>query len=81
MHHLRRHAHRVAKAPRSTWRRTFRYQERPSGWPFGPLRVTTPMSEDAPYGDEDARFWDWIAATLLAAIGVAVVVWLIVTFG
>jgi len=39
------------------------------------------MSEDAPYGDEDARFWDWIAATLLAAIGVAVVVWLIVTFG
>ena len=37
MHHLRRHAHRVAKAPRSTWRRTFRYQERPSGWPFGPF--------------------------------------------
>jgi hypothetical protein len=31
-------------------------------------------SRDAPYGEEDARFWDWVAATLVAAVVIGLVV-------
>jgi hypothetical protein len=72
---MRRHAHRVAKAPRSAWQRTYRYQEREPGWPYGALRMTTPISEDAPLGPEDARFWDWVLAGFIAAIVIGLAVW------
>ena len=35
------------------------------------------MSEDAPYEDEDAHFWDWVAAILIVAVIVAFAVWAI----
>jgi hypothetical protein len=72
---MRRHAHRVVKAPRSAWQRSYRYQERPPGWPYGSLRVTTPISDDAPLGPEDARFWDWVLAGVIAAIAIGVLTW------
>jgi hypothetical protein len=37
--------------------------------------VTTPISEDAPLGPEDARFWDWVLAGFIAVIVIGVVVW------
>jgi len=39
-----------------------------------PVVIRTPMSEDAPFGEEDARFWDWVAAVLIVVvlIGIAV---------
>jgi hypothetical protein len=31
------------------------------------------VSEDAPYGDQDARFWDWMLICLLGVIVIGVV--------
>ncbi len=36
--------------------------------------IYTPESRDAPYGPEDARFWDWVAATVVAAVVIGLVV-------
>jgi hypothetical protein len=71
---MRRHAHRVAKAPRRGWQRTFRYQKADPGWTAGSLAVT-PMSEDAPFGDQDARFWDWVLVCLIAVIVIGLIAW------
>ena len=78
MHHLRRQAHRVAKAARSAWRRVYTYREERNI--RGGVHYI-PISYDAPYGDEDARFWDWVLAVVLATVAVGVLVWLVVTFG
>jgi hypothetical protein len=78
MHHLRRHAHRAVKAPRSAWRRVYTYREERN------IRGGTtyiPISYDAPYGEEDARFWDWVLTVLVAAVALGVIVWLATTFG
>jgi hypothetical protein len=32
-------------------------------------------SSDAPQGPEDARFWDWVLASLLSVIVVGLLVW------
>jgi hypothetical protein len=39
-----------------------------------PVIIRTPMSEDAPFGEEDARFWDWVAAILIMTVVIGVVV-------
>jgi len=70
---FRRHAHRVATTPRRGWRRTFRYKRGLPGWFLSDL-VVTPISEDAPYGDQDAKFWDWVLIGLLVAILIGVLV-------
>jgi hypothetical protein len=33
------------------------------------------MSTDAPYTDEDARYWDCVLTGLLAAVAIGVIVW------
>jgi len=40
----------------------------------GGTRVYEVQSRDAPYGEEDARLWDWVAAVivLIAIVGFAV---------
>ena len=55
-------------------------EERP-GWPSSGIVFRTPISTDAPYTDEDARLWDWVAATLIAAIVIGLVVFGIVAWG
>jgi len=61
----------VAKAPRIGWQRTYHYV----GRHLGSAGVATiPLSEDAPYSDQDARFWDWVAATALSLLLVGAVV-------
>ncbi len=75
--HLRRHAHRVAKAPRRAWRRAYRYREDRVPGVWVPLR--TPLSEDAPYEDEDAHFWDWMLTGLVTAFAIGLIVWLVVS--
>jgi len=77
MHHVRRQAHRVVKAPRSAWRRVYTYREERNI--RGGVHYI-PMSYDAPYDDEDARFWDWVAATLIAVFVVGLVVFGIVAW-
>lgn len=74
--HVRRHAHRVARTPRRAWQRvyTYRVDELPTR-PGPGVKVYTPMSRDAPYGDEDAHFWDWTAAVLIIAIVAGFAVW------
>ncbi len=72
--HLRRHAHRLAKAPRSTWRRVYRYHlERPAGHAL--TGVYTPTSADAPLGEQDAKFWDWVLIGIITVVITALVVW------
>lgn len=56
--------------PRSTWRRVYQY--RVDRLPMRGMQVYTPMSRDAPMGEEDARFWDWIASALVVGFAVAV---------
>ena len=65
---FRRHAHRTAKLPRSTWRRVYTYRRGPHG-------VYIPLSSDAPYSDEDAHFWDWTAVVILLLIVAGFAVW------
>jgi hypothetical protein len=36
--------------------------------------VVTPVTEDAPYGDQDARFWDWVLLGLVAVIAIGVII-------
>jgi hypothetical protein len=74
---FRRHAHRVASAPRRGWRRTIRYRRGTPGW-FLSNSVVTPVSEDARYGDHDDNFWDWMRVGILAVIGVGVAVPIVV---
>jgi hypothetical protein len=69
MHRFRRHAHRAATGPRRGWQRAYSYRR--DRIPGSGLNVTTPMSRDAPWSDEDAAFWEWI---LLAVLMIAVVV-------
>jgi len=70
---MRRHANRVATAPRRAWRRTYSVKEERPAWPLTGIVFRTPISTDAPNTDEDARFWDWLAATLLAAVVIGLV--------
>lgn len=72
MHQFRRRAHRAAKLPRSGWRRVFRYHEETF---YGGLIIRTVTSEDAPYEDQDAQFWDWMTAILVVTIIVGFAVW------
>jgi hypothetical protein len=37
--------------------------------------MTTPISEDAPFGPQDARFWDWMLAGVIAVIIIGLAVW------
>ena len=78
--HVRRHAHRVATAPRRAWRRTYSIKEERAGWPLSGIVFRTPISTDAPYSDEDAHFWDLMFAGLLGIVALGVVVWLLVAF-
>jgi len=34
----------------------------------------TPISHDAPFGDQDARFWDWVLWVVIGMIVVGVLV-------
>jgi hypothetical protein len=78
--HFRRHAHRVVSAPRRGWRRTFKYRRGLPGWFLSDL-VVSPISEDAPYGDQDAKFWDWVLFGLLGAVALGVVVAVVLAVG
>jgi hypothetical protein len=75
---MRRHAHRIATAPRRAWRRSYTVKEERPGWPLTGLVFRTPISTDAPYSDEDARFWDWMLAGLIVAVILGVVISLLV---
>lgn len=76
--HLRRHAHRVAKKPRSGWRRAYSYTiGHTAARPGMPLYI--PMSEDAPFDEEDAQFWDWVATVLIGGVLVGLVLWGIIS--
>jgi hypothetical protein len=33
------------------------------------------MSVDAPVGEQDAQFWDWVLAAVIALIVIGVAVW------
>jgi len=39
----------------------------------------TPISEDAPFGEQDARFWDWVFASIVAVIVLGLIVWGVVS--
>jgi hypothetical protein len=43
--------------------------------------VVTPVSEDAPYGEQDARFWDWVLLGLLGVVAIGVIVAVAVAVG
>jgi hypothetical protein len=68
---MRRHAHRVVRAPRIGWQRSYTYLR---GRSRSGSVILVPASRDAPYGEVDARFWDWVVATILAVVVIAGVV-------
>jgi hypothetical protein len=41
----------------------------------GGTKLYAPVSRDAPYSDQDARFWDWVVVTLVVVIIVGFGVW------
>lgn len=57
-----------------SWRRRYRYEE---GVIRGNIRVVTPISEDAPYEEQDARLWARLLGLLIVVVAVvAAMVWL-----
>ena len=52
--------------PRNTWRRAYSY--RVDRLPVYRVKIYTPISHDAPIGEEDAHFWDWVASAIAVVL-------------
>ena len=44
------------------------YRYRVDRLPISNVKVYTPISHDAPLGEQDAHFWDWVASGLVIVL-------------
>ena len=66
MRHLRRQAHRQRLPGRGRWRRSYSYKE--ETLPINRIVIYTPQSRDAPYEEQDDRFWRLVSLAIVAVV-------------